>query len=109
MKLEFCNAYLEAKKELVVSREDADKYRGYLIVEEYEDSKCKIVKPAMVNVVLETDKPQKLTFRIIDKVMDLYPNCDNIEEAFKEFNHDAVKGKLEFGLNDHYALVITRE
>ena len=76
MKLEFCNAYLEEMKELVVGREDANKYRGYLIVEEYEDSKCKIVKPAMIKLVLETDKPQKLTFRVNDKVLDLYPNSN---------------------------------
>ena len=109
MKLEFSNAYFEEMKELVVGREDAHKYRGYLIVEEYEDGQCKIVKPAMVNLVLATDKPQKLTFRVIDKVLDLYPGINNLEEAFKEFNQDALKGKLKFGLNDHYALVITRE
>ena len=109
MKLEFYNAYLEEMKELVVGREDADKYRGYLIVEEYENGQCKIVKPAMIKLVLETDKPQKLTFRVNDKVLDLYPDSDNIQDALKIFVVESLNNKVKFSLNNHYALVITRD
>ena len=44
----------------------------------------------------------------IEKVMDLYPECENLKEAFKAFLEDARKGKLDFSLNEQYSLVIAR-
>ena len=108
MKLEFINAYYVELRELTVQREELDRYRGFVIVSEEENGRCKIVMPAMIKVVVQTNKPQQLTFRAIDKVMDLYPECNNLKEAFKAFLEDSQKGKLDFSLNEHYALVIAR-
>ena len=108
MKIEFANVYFEEKKELMVQRDEVERYRGYLIVSEDDNGSCKIVKPAKIKLVVETDKPQKLTFNVTDKVLDLYPNCEDIQSSFRDFAHDALHGKLKFELSEHYSLIIAR-
>lgn len=106
MELRFEKVYYEEKKELKVQRSEVERYRGYLIIEEYEDGQCKIVKPAQIKVTIITEKSQKLTFNATEKIMALYSGMGNLLEIFEIFEYDATHNKLKFSLSEHGSLII---